>query len=718
MHERGGQAGGRPAMSAPAGLLGALALAVLCAILAAMPAPAAGLGTAPSRARAGRPPSAPAARPLASARAAPRSLRVGTQTLTRCGTSALSYCGRLSVPLDYGAPAGPRISIAYRWYPASAPPAGHAAGTVVPVEGGPGYPSIGSVEGGYSVMYGSLLERFNMLAVDNRGTGQSTPLDCPALQDFSGATGTAAFQQAAAGCAAELNHRWKYPDGSWVHASDLFTSAPAAEDLAAVIEALELPKVDLYGDSYGSLFAQVFASRFPGLLRSVILDSTYETVDLDPFYRSSIAAMPADFDAACSRAPACAGAAPGSAWTRIGALAEILRSRPISGLVPGADGTLKMVSMDVVGLVDLVNDAAGDGQIYRDLDAAARALLDNGDPAPLLRLYDQRLAIDEAYFGLPAGEYSVELYLAVSCLDYPQLFDMNAAGSVRAAELAAAEAALPGSTFAPFTTAEWLAQDENTEAYSACLGWPSPTVAQPPTTGGLPLFAPSLPVLVLGGELDTWTPPSEIPEVLAEIGGHARFIELANATHVVGEGDTLCGSTLIREFVSDPEALDSLQASCAAVVPPIHAVGAYPEELAEEPPIEPGPGNNASLAALRLAAAAVATAGDAIGRYQAIEVTRDHGLRGGTVRASRGGATLTLRGDRLLAGVAVSGSVTLAGDANPLDGDAVNASLTARAPGMRPASLAAAWTTSGSDAEAQVVGDVGGESVVGSLPAP
>ena len=71
-------------------------------------------------------------------------LRVGAQTLTLCRAQPLAYCGRLSVPLDYSMPAGPHISIAYRFYPASA--GGSPAGTVVPVEGGPGYPSIDSVE--------------------------------------------------------------------------------------------------------------------------------------------------------------------------------------------------------------------------------------------------------------------------------------------------------------------------------------------------------------------------------------------------------------------------------------------------------------------------------------------------------------------------------------------------------------------------------------------
>ncbi len=645
--------------------------------------------------------------------AAPLRLKLGTQTLTRCGVSPLSYCARLEVPLDYRASAGPDISIAYRWYPAAAALDGAAAGTVVPVEGGPGYPSIGSVQGGYSVMYGALLEHWNMLAVDNRGTGASTPLSCPALQGFSGPTGTEAFQQTAAGCAQALNHRWHYPDHSWVHASDLFTSAPAADDLAAVIEALQLPKVDLYGDSYGSFFAQVFASRFPKLLRSMTLDSTYETSGLDPWYRSSAAAMPANLNAACSRAPACA-AAGGSSWARIGALAAAL---PAAGVVPGPSGKLERVSMSRIGLVDLLNDAAGDPQIYRELDASARALLEHGDSAPLLRLYAQRLIEDESYFGAPLHEYSAELYLAVSCLDYPQLFDMSASPATRAAQLAAAEAALPALTFSPFSTTEWLEQDQNTEAYTACLDWPAPTAAQAPTTGTLPLLPSTLPVLVLGGELDTWTPPRDSPKVLAELGGHSRFVELANATHVVGEGDTACGSQLIQEFVLDPEALDALDTSCASAVPPIHTVGVYPSALAEEPPISPSPGSGSSPIALRLAAAAVATAGDAVARHSASELSFDRGLEGGSVLATQGGSVLTLDHDQLIPGVEVSGTVRLQPASLPADREAALASLTTTGKGLKRGVFTASWTTSGTD-PAQVLGTVGGESIAGSLPAP
>ena len=654
---------------------------------------------------------------LRAPRAASR-LRLGMETLTRCGAAPLTYCGTLSVPLDHRVPAGPQITIAYRWYPATDPHKRPALGTALPIEGGPGYPSIGSVAGGYSVMYGPLLARWNLLAIDLRGTGASTPLDCRPLQTFSGRTASIAFHRTVGVCASALNHRWRYANGDWVHASDLFSSVPAAEDLATVINALGLRRVALYGDSYGSFLAQVFASRFPNLVRSVVLDSTYQTMNLDPWYRTTIRSMPAAFNTACSRSLACISAAAGPAWTRLVKLAGALRRHPISGKVPSHAGAVTRVSMNAVGLVDLLSDAAEDPQIYQQIDASARALLTDHDPAPLLRLYDQRLAADEGYFGQSATRYSVELYLAVSCLDYPQLFDMSASPSRRAAELAHAEASLPASTFSPFTVREWIAQNENTEAYSACMTWPSPTSTRTPLSGTTPLLPRSIPVLVLGGELDTWTPPTGAAAVLAQIGGHSRYIELANTTHVAGEGDTVCGSTLVQTFVARPEAIDSLDAACARSVPAIHTVGRYPYRISAQPPLRPSARSSTPRPALQLAAAAVSTAGDAIARNEATAVSLDRGLFGGTVHASDDGTILTLRGDQLVPEVAVSGQVTLTAPANPSDGQIATATLTASAPGLPTGSFKATWSTTGLKAEAVLRGTVGDRRVSGTMPAP
>jgi pimeloyl-ACP methyl ester carboxylesterase len=641
----------------------------------------------------------------------PSSLRVGTKTLQRCSMSPAAYCGTLKVPLDWALTSGPDISVCFRWYPATG--GGRPEGTVLPVEGGPGYPSILSVApDGYGAMYGPLLKRFNMLAVDLRGTGCSTVLDCPKLQDFSGATGTQAFAAVVGTCARALDKRWKAPGGGYVHASDLFTSAPSAEDLAAVIEALEVPQVDVYGDSYGSWFAQVFAARYPSLVRSLTLDSTYQVQALDPWYRSTIAIMPSDFDTACAASTACA-AVGGTSWPRIEALAARLSSAPISGRVPGPNGKRQDVTMGIVGLVNLVSDSAEDPTIYAQLDAAARALLDEDEKAPLLRLYAQRLAIDEAYFGVPVDEYSVELYMAVSCLDYPQLYPLSVSEQARVADLAAAEATLPADTFAPFTTAQWLAMDQNTENYTACLDWPKPTIFEPPIATSPPFLPADVPVLILGGSLDTWTPPAGVPEVEAEIGGDDRFVEFANETHVVGEGDPYgCASSIIQAFVSDPAALSGQDVSCAAAIPSVRAVGIYANELSSVAPLTLGSGS-ASPTVLELASAAVQTAGDAVSRFESIGVTPDAGLYGGSVRSHS--RTLTLSDDELVPGVKVSGRVSITGTATTT---MVRAVLRTKASGLAETKVSGSWLLYGGSETAAVTVTSGGTSESGSMPAP
>jgi pimeloyl-ACP methyl ester carboxylesterase len=638
----------------------------------------------------------------------PHTMKVGTQTLTQCKPGSPTYCGTFAVPLDYTDPGGPKINISYVWYPATS--AGPVTGTAVPVEGGPGYPSEGSAKW-YAIMYGPLLAHWNLLAIDLRGTGRSANLDCPELQNFTGQASGPVFNAVVASCAKELNHRWKNPNGTYVHASDLFTSALAANDMAAIIEALDIKKVDLYGDSYGSFFAQTFASRYPGLIRSVVLDSTYETQDLDPWYRSSLDNMPANYDNACNRSPACAQASSFPAWDEITDLAARLRREPITGDVPGPNGVVEPVTMNVVGLVDLTNDGAGDPDIYRDLDASARALLDSNNPYPLLRLYAERTAFQEDYFDTPSTAYSGLLYLAVSCLDYPQLYDMHANEATRSTELARATAALPASTFAPFTTQEWLAQDQNTEAYTACLAWPSPIEAVPPTIGQ-PLLPKSIPVLILGGEFDTWTPPSDVPKVIAQLGGHVRFIELANSTHVVAEDDTVCGDDLVKAFVLAPQNLDKMNASCAPAVAPIHSVGTYANSLAQVVPLNPGPSNTGSKTLLRLGAAAVATAGDAVARDADILGSLDHGLYGGTSQASDHGSEFKLTGDTLVPGVAVSGTIKVTAKT-------VTATLTTDSAGAPAATFEAQWAVGGqSGALAEVTGSGDGETVSGSTFAP
>ncbi len=367
----------------------------------------------------------PAVSPAAAAAAAPARLRVGTITLRRCAAKPVTFCGRLAVPLDYSSAASPRIQLGFRWLPARHRP----AGTILAVEGGPGYASTGS-EPEYLAMTGSLRATRNLLLVDLRGTGTSTPVNCRGLERAGARQYGRHFNQLVAACGAQLNHTWRYRGGGWVHASDLFNTAYSARDVARVLRALRLGRVDLYGDSYGSWFAQVFASRYAGLLRSVTLDSTYQVLDLDPWYTTTVVTARRAFAQACQRSVACAAATrAGLAWARIGALERRLARSPVSGVTTTADGTRGRLTVTPLTLVNLVNNAGFDPVVYQDLDAAARALLRGGDVAPLLRLAALSLGFDDTNEPLPG--FSDGLYFAVSCTDYVQLFDRSAPPVVR-----------------------------------------------------------------------------------------------------------------------------------------------------------------------------------------------------------------------------------------------------------------------------------------------
>src|SRR6185437_1921394 len=108
---------------------------------------------------------------LKAASGAPGTLKLGRLTLHKCATGPLTYCGGMGVPLDYSSKASPSIHIGFEWLPATAVGRGkHAKGTLLAVEGGPGFSSIGT-EGAYAAMLGSLRRTRNLLLIDLRGTG-------------------------------------------------------------------------------------------------------------------------------------------------------------------------------------------------------------------------------------------------------------------------------------------------------------------------------------------------------------------------------------------------------------------------------------------------------------------------------------------------------------------------------------------------------------------
>ena len=79
------------------------------------------------------------------------------------------------MPLDYRQPAGETIALAAVRLPATDPAA--RIGTLVVNYGGPGTPAVSSLRR-LSKRFDGLRARFDILAVDPRGTGASAPVDC------------------------------------------------------------------------------------------------------------------------------------------------------------------------------------------------------------------------------------------------------------------------------------------------------------------------------------------------------------------------------------------------------------------------------------------------------------------------------------------------------------------------------------------------------------
>ena len=486
------------------------------------------------------------------------------------------------MPLDYHSTKDGTITIGFGWVPAAHPKSGQTPRTIVAEEGGPGYPSTGTAPDYVAMLGNKLLDTNNLLLVDERGTGRSTPIDCKAMESLYIVTTTPAFLRTVAACGDSLNHRFHRAGGGFVHASDLFTTANAARDMARVIKALNTGPVDLYGDSYGTYFAQSFLSRFPHLLRSVTLDSAYEARDLEPLVPHDRHHRPPRVRRRLrsQRGLPCGGARQVVAAGSPRSPSRCARTRSAERR-PASTRPRSTSRMNITSLVNIVNDAGYDFDPYRQLDAAARAYLDHGDRIPLLRLYAQDIGYDYSDYNAAATYYSDGQYFAVGCTDYPQLFNMRASSKVREAQLAKAESAkYPAHAFAPFTVREWLAVNPFTETYHACTAWPRSThPADPPVPAHVSMDATHVPVLILNGSLDSLTPAAGGAHIHRQIGSASRHIVIANEVHLVGlDSPYGCGEDLIRRFITAPSRLHSLNASCAQRVPAIRTVGTLPAD--------------------------------------------------------------------------------------------------------------------------------------------
>ncbi len=656
-------------------------LGVLLACASALPA------VAPARANAPDPPrsSAEATR-----------LRVGGSTLHRCA-SAAPWCGTLVRPRDPGGAVPGSVGVYFEYYPHSAP--GPPAGTLVATEGGPGYPATESRDE-YLALFAPLRTHDDVLIMDNRGTGRSGALDCPKLQDAPQLTETNI-----GACGQSLGR-----------AAPLYSTALAADDLAAVLDALAIGRVSLYGDSYGTYFAQVFALRHPQRVRSLVLDGAYPLDGPDyPWYPHYAPAMRDKFNRACERSPDCKGL-PGTSLEHIAPALQLLRARPFQARVPLSDGRSVSFTASASLLAIVMFGGAPALSSVRELDAAARAFV-QADRAPLLRLMAQTLEeVDSRDPTHSPGKFSAGLAAAVFCQDPPQIFDMNLPPATRLVArdqaIARRKARWPD-TYAPFTIDEYRAMPLDYAFIDECVRWPA-RAAHSPAVPLVPVGVryPDIPVLVISGELDNMTSVADGAAAAARFP-RAQHVVIANGFHVnaLPHSRSDCAAALVRRFLAE---LSTGDTGCAAAVPPVRLVPRFARAVRELAPAHAAAGNEAHTEQLRTVSAALLTAADVIARAVDDGAGSGVGLRGGrfTVAAAGAGYRLRLRDVRWTEDVGVSGRIDWPGRTGT-----VHASLELQDP-QGAGTLELTWPQGVSAAYATARGTLDGKTVVAQAPAP
>lgn len=173
--------------------------------------------------------------------------------------SIRARCGRLVRPLDPAAPSGESIELRFAVVPAlSLEP---ARDPFVPIAGGPGAGSVEFYAANASAFEQVRRER-DVLLLDQRGTGESAPLDCDTDDDLVGGELSPEVVRAETeACLSALPYDPRY-----------FTTSVAVADLEALRRALDYGPLNLYGSSYGTRVAQHFARRYPGSTRTLVLD--------------------------------------------------------------------------------------------------------------------------------------------------------------------------------------------------------------------------------------------------------------------------------------------------------------------------------------------------------------------------------------------------------------------------------------------------------------
>jgi len=423
--------------------------------------------------------------------------------LRQCVVLAVAArCGTLTVPENRTQPAGRTIGLRVVVIPSRLKPARPDAFTYL--AGGPGGAAASEMPSAAMSIWGRVHERHDIVLVDQRGTGGSNALECPAP---TGPLDTDAERKSYVdSCLAALRGD-----------PTQYGTRAAMDDLDAVRAALGYRTLDVYGTSYGATAAQVYLERHPRSVRTMILDSgTFLDIPFFSRYAENGERALDQITKRCSAQPSCAGTFPH--WRDdLDALIEKWNAAPV--LLPTSDTMTGDGLAGVVQQMTLVSAAAA----YIPLVVSRAAI---GDYGPLSH-----------YVGANELTRSM-MYWSIMCNE--PWVGLDSTG--------------PWHSYLDGVTTDQLAVSRAVCGYL-------PVRAEAPSDWRRPQS--NVPLLALVGGADPQDPIGNLPGV-RQAFPNSRVVIAPGQGHAVGQLG--CLGELVGRFV-DRGATRGLDTSCAARTP-------------------------------------------------------------------------------------------------------------------------------------------------------
>jgi pimeloyl-ACP methyl ester carboxylesterase len=351
-----------------------------------------------------------------------------------CGDAG-AECATAVVPRDYSKRNGKTLDVHVARVKATNPE--RRIGSLFFNFGGPGAPAAAYVEAFGADLFPTLSDRFDIVGVDPRGTGESPrPIDCRVNQETQGLYSQPFTTPLNLNVNQLIGTDQRYISRCIQLNGDLLpyvSTANTARDMDFVREGLGERKLSYLGFSYGTFLGATYASLFPRNYRALALDGA---LDADRYINKpllSLREQTAGFErstgrflAACEGDQvACSGFGGTDPWNALDELIDradrqplpAAQGRPVDGddvRAAVAAAVYTVHNWGVLGAALAAGDR-GDGTILRAIADSFYGRLDDGSYDPLLDGYFTIGAVEQDYprdldVFLDAGDHSWGLF--------------------------------------------------------------------------------------------------------------------------------------------------------------------------------------------------------------------------------------------------------------------------------------------------------------------